>query len=114
MQTETLMRIKQQIVLLDKDSKRNLAAFLAEELKSSNNLPSLPISDEESLNQIEWLKQNREKYAGKYVALHGNELSVKASLCAKPANAPNKRDLKTLLRLLFTRKMTFRSEAGNV
>jgi len=74
MQTETLTQIKQQIVLLDKSSKQNLADFLAEELKNKNDSLSLPASDEDRLSQIEWLKQNREKYAGKYVALHGNEL----------------------------------------
>lgn len=74
MQTETLTQIKQQIVMLDADSKRDLADFLAEELENKNESASALVSDEERSNQIEWLKSNREKYAGKYVALHGNEL----------------------------------------
>jgi hypothetical protein len=74
MQTETLTQIKQQIVLLDEDSKKDLADFLAEELESKKESVSLPISDEARQDQIEWLKENREKYAGKYVALAGNEL----------------------------------------
>ena len=74
MQTETLTQIKQQIVLLDEDSKKALAEFLAEELESKTESVSLPVSDETRQDQIEWLKENREKYAGKYVALAGNEL----------------------------------------
>ena len=74
MQTETLAQIKQQIVLLDKDSKRSLADFLAEELKSKAEFSVSPTADEDRQSQTEWLKQNREKYAGKYVALQGNEL----------------------------------------
>lgn len=68
MQIETLTKIKRQIVLLDEDSKKDLADFLAEELahKSENSFLSNQM-------EIEWLKQNREKYAGKYVALNGNE-----------------------------------------
>lgn len=74
MQTETLTQIKQQIIAMDVDSKRNLADFLAEELGSENDSSSLSSSDEDRFNQTEWLKQNREKYAGKYVALYGNKL----------------------------------------
>ena len=74
MQIETLTQIKQQIVLLDEDAKQNLAEFLAEELRSEDKSPAQNFSDEERQNQLEWLKQNREKYAGKYVALAGNEL----------------------------------------
>ena len=51
-----------------------VADFLAEELESEKVSPSLSSSDEERLSQIEWLKQNRERYAGKYVALYGNKL----------------------------------------
>jgi hypothetical protein len=74
MQTETLARIKQQIVLLDKESKRNLADFLAQELAPKSESVSAAISDEDRRNQLEWLKRNREKYAGKYVALSGSKL----------------------------------------
>jgi len=74
MQTETLTQIKQQIVLLDEDSKKDLADFLAEELEGKNQSAVLPISDEARQAQIEWLKENREKYAGKYVALEESEL----------------------------------------
>jgi hypothetical protein len=76
MQTETLTQIKQQIVLLDEDSKKDLAEFLAEELESKKESVALPVEDEAGQSQIEWLKENREKYAGKYVALHGSELVV--------------------------------------
>lgn len=74
MQTETLTQIKQQIILLDEAAKQNLADFLAEELGSENKSLPTNLSDDERQSQIEWLKQNRETYAGKYVALAGNEL----------------------------------------
>lgn len=74
MQTETLTQIKQQIVLLDTESKRDLAEFLAEELETKSETQAVSASDEERRAQVEWLKQNRETYAGKYVALHGNKL----------------------------------------
>lgn len=72
MQTETLTQIKQQIVTLDAESKRDLAEFLAEELESKTE--SALASDEERRAEIEWLKRHREEYAGKYVALHGSQL----------------------------------------
>ncbi len=74
MQTETLTLIKQQIIALDKESKRDLADFLAGELKEKSADSASPVSEEDYSKQIEWLKENREKYAGKYVALHGNKL----------------------------------------
>lgn len=74
MQIEPLMQIKQQIILLDEESKQSLAEFLAEELHHKNELNKPNVSDEERQKQIEWLKRNREKYAGKYVALSGDKL----------------------------------------
>lgn len=74
MQTQTLNQIKRQIILLDKDSKQDLAEFLAQELQAKEIPSHFLVSDEERQNQVDWLKQNREKYAGKYVALQGNEL----------------------------------------
>lgn len=74
MQTETLTHIKQQIVLLDEDSKKDLADFLAEELIAENKSEPFAFTDEDRERQTEWLKRNREKYAGKYVALSGTSL----------------------------------------
>jgi hypothetical protein len=74
MQTEILSQIKRQIVSLDDEAKRNLADFLAEELKDKTETVSAPIAEENRHGSIEWLKQNREKYAGKYVALFENRL----------------------------------------
>lgn len=74
MQTETLTHIKQQIVLLDEEAKQDLVEFLAEELRGEHKTPTQTFSDEERQSQLEWIKDNREKYAGKYVALAGNEL----------------------------------------
>ena len=47
---------------------------MAEELENRAENLSTPISDEERESQIQWLKQNREKYAGQYVALIGKKL----------------------------------------
>ena len=76
MQTETLTQLKQQIVSLNKFEKQDLAAFLAEEIKDAyeNQIPSSAPDDENRKSQLEWLKANREKYAGKYVALVGDRL----------------------------------------
>ena len=77
-QVESLIQIKRQIVLLGENEKQDLAEFLAEELSGnfkSRNHES--VSDEERRLQLEWLKVNREKYAGKYVALSGNKLAAK-------------------------------------
>jgi len=76
MQAETLTQLKQQIVSLNKFEKQDLAAFLAEEIKDANDdqvLFSTP-DDEKRKSQLEWLKANREKFAGKYIALSGTEL----------------------------------------
>ncbi len=76
MQTQTLTQIKQQIISLDETEKQNLAEFLAEELRNDNKTQNFSIvsDDEMRQQQLEWLKANREKYAGKYVALAGNKL----------------------------------------
>lgn len=71
MQTETLSQIKQQIILLDEAEKQSLADFLADELKNGGETiaPSQNSDDETRKRQLEWLKANRENFAGKYVAL---------------------------------------------
>lgn len=76
MQTETLAQLKRQIVSLDKFEKQNLAEFLAEEIKDADDtrISSRVHTDAERQCQLEWLKANREKYAGKYVALIGDKL----------------------------------------
>lgn len=76
MQTQTLNQIKRQIISLDETEKQNLAEFLAEELKiKSQNRDFSPVADDEiRKRQLDWLKANREKYAGKYVALIGDKL----------------------------------------
>lgn len=74
MQTETLTQLKQQIVSLDKESKKDLAEFLSNEIYQKTNVEAVQTSDAERQIQLEWLKTNREKYAGKYVALSGNKM----------------------------------------
>lgn len=74
MQTETLTQLKQQIVSLDNESKKDLAEFLSNEIYQESDVESVQTSDEERQMQLEWLKDNREKYAGKYVALEKDKL----------------------------------------
>lgn len=74
MQTETLTQLKQQIVALDEKSKKDLAEFISQELHEKSEPNFIQISDEEREMQLEWLKENREKYAGKYVGLYQNKL----------------------------------------
>lgn len=97
MQIETLAQIKQQITLLDNESKRNLADFLAREIAPKSETVSASASEEERQNQLEWLKHNREKYAGKYVALSGGEMVGEEKLCAKPAKKQKREAFKILL-----------------
>jgi len=76
MQTKTLTQLKRQIISLNEFEKKDLAEFLAEEINDKEvQTPLLTSDDEETRQQqLEWLKANREKYAGKYVALVGNKL----------------------------------------
>lgn len=74
MQTETLIQLKQQIVSLDEESKKDLAEFISNELHQETDFEIIQISDEDRQKQLEWLKENREKYAGKYVALDKNQI----------------------------------------
>jgi len=74
MQTQDLSQIKQQIVLLDPDSKKQLAAFLADEIDEPSRHVESSASDEDRQSQIEWLRKNREIYAGRYIALSGAEM----------------------------------------
>jgi phage repressor protein C with HTH and peptisase S24 domain len=74
-EAESLNQIKQQIILLDENEKRDLAEFLAGELRNSNaDANRQTVSKKEQEKQLEWLKENREKYAGKYIALSGDKL----------------------------------------
>lgn len=74
MQTETLTQLKQQIVSLDEESKKDLAEFLSNEIHQESDFEMIQTSNEERQMQLEWLKENREKYAGKYVALDKDKL----------------------------------------
>ena len=74
MQTETLTQLKQQIISLDEESKKDLVNFISNELYQKADSKIVQISDEERQMQLDWLKENREKYSGKYVALNKNRL----------------------------------------
>lgn len=90
MQTETLNQIKQQIVLLDPESKRELADFLHDTLEDNGNSSAAIFSDADRHAQTEWLKTNREKYAHKYVALEGSELAGVGATFAEAKDAAAK------------------------
>ena len=72
MSTEILDSLKKQSSNLSPQEKSALAKFLLEQAKQENveNLES----DKTKQLQLEWLKENREKYDGQYVALDGNRL----------------------------------------
>jgi hypothetical protein len=75
MQTEKLTQIKRQIMLLDDESKRRLADFLANEIRKRPIRPQQGLArNGDRHEEIEWLKQNRQQYAGKYVALSDSKL----------------------------------------
>jgi hypothetical protein len=74
MQTETLTQLKKQIVSLDDESKKDLAEFLSNEIHQESDSEMIQTSNEERQMQFEWLKENREEYAGKYVALSKDKL----------------------------------------
>jgi Family of unknown function (DUF5678) len=76
MSVETLDAIKKQTAGLTKPEKFVLANYLLEqskekpEMENGNNI----LDDDVKHRQLEWLKDNREKYAGQYVALDGDRL----------------------------------------
>ncbi len=97
MQTETLTQLKQQIVSLDKESKKDLAEFISNELHQESDSKIVKISDEERHVQLEWLKENREKYAGKYVALEKNNLVGVGKTLREASESAKKMEQKSLL-----------------
>ncbi len=76
MSVEVLDSIKKQTTVLTKQEKFVLANYLLEqaeeraEAKNGKNLDD----DDAKRRQLEWMKNNREKYAGQYVALDGDRL----------------------------------------
>ncbi len=76
MSVETLDSIKKQMAVLTKQEKFALANYLLEQAKAeaeTENGKNIE-DDEAKRRQLEWLKTNREKYAGQYVALDGDKL----------------------------------------
>ncbi len=72
MSVEVLDKIKKQTAVLSDLEKSALANYLLEETRKKIFVKT---EDEETKNfQLEWLKANREQYAGKYVALNGDIL----------------------------------------
>lgn len=74
MQVEPLTQLKRQIHSLDADAKKQLAEFLSEELETHSTAQGTVFTDQDRRDQTEWLKNNRERYANKYVALYRDEL----------------------------------------
>ncbi len=72
MSVEILDKIKEQTAVLSKQEKSALANYLLNQTKEDNLKKS--VNEEMQRRQLEWLKANREKYAGQYVALDGETL----------------------------------------
>ena len=67
MSVEVLDSIKKQASILTRQEKFALANFLLEQTKQDNEKDA-------NARQLEWLKENRDKYAGQYIALDGDVL----------------------------------------
>jgi len=75
MSAETLDSIKKQLAVLTRQEKFALANYLLEQAKEEKETENgKNIEDDVKRHQLEWLKNNREKYAGQYVALAGDRL----------------------------------------
>ncbi|HKQ08176.1 MAG TPA: DUF5678 domain-containing protein [Blastocatellia bacterium] len=76
MSTEQLNQLKQQIAALPLAEKAQLAAFLSEQLQQAGDQTpeASAIDDDIRQRRTEWIKAHREEYAGKYVALEGDQL----------------------------------------
>ena len=74
MSVETLDSIKQQTAVLTSQEKFVLANYLLVQAKDSAENGGNIEDDDVKRRQLEWLKNNREKYAGQYVALDGDVL----------------------------------------
>ena len=79
MSGEQLTALKEQLVWLTAQEKRDLARFLEDEAARDSAGASQPIADPQSAartraQHMAWLKAHREEYAGRYVALDGDRL----------------------------------------
>lgn len=88
MSVERLNEIKQQIRVLTLDEKQDLVAFLNEQMSLDRKAeaPSSSVSkgrqedfDPKRQQELEWIKQHRDEYAGQYVALLGDQLVAHAN-----------------------------------
>lgn len=77
MSVDLLETIKRQARDLSRQEKNRLAEFLLRDEEKTND-QDLGLADEDRETkrrlQNEWMKANREKYGGKYVALDGDKL----------------------------------------
>lgn len=78
MSQEQLSHLKAQLAALSPQEKLELARFLAEQARLDAITQQAEAKPHAVIDQRElhlaWLKANREQYAGKYVALNGNQL----------------------------------------
>ena len=72
MSVEVLDEIKKRTAILSNQEKSALANYLLKQTKEAS--PKNNVNEEMQHRQLEWLKANREKYAGQYVALDGETL----------------------------------------
>ena len=75
MLVEAIDNIKRQVTVLTWQEKAQIAAFLAEQLRSSATVATVNNSltaNELRRRRMDWLKANAERYGGQYVALDGD------------------------------------------
>jgi predicted phosphoribosyltransferase len=75
MSVELLDSLKEQTRQLSAQEKASLASFLLQETRPNGN-ESNPDNDSEEIRgrRMKWLRANRIKYSGQYVALAGDEV----------------------------------------
>jgi hypothetical protein len=74
MSVELLDLIKEQARNLSQQEKAQLADYLLRETETDLGLSAAGSKEETRALHKKWLKENREKYAGRYVALIGDKL----------------------------------------
>jgi hypothetical protein len=73
MSTPTLNEIKQQVMLLSEEDRKDLTAFLLAQIRAgANNGGQTDLRD--FSREMEWIRQNRQSYRGQFVALKEGQL----------------------------------------
>jgi hypothetical protein len=73
MSTPTLNEIKQQVMLLSEEDRRDLTAFLLAQAQANSN-DGRQTEPHDFSREMEWISQNRRSYRGQFVALKEGHL----------------------------------------